>query len=91
LAIVAALGAVGAGVAIFGGGEAKPEEATAKPSEKAEVTKPAEVAEKFIEKKVEVLPDENGITAAERVKIDEILAYWYPSNWDRHSSVPGEM
>lgn len=36
-------------------------------------------------------PEVNGIPRAERAKIDEILAYWYPGSWDRHSSVPGDM
>ena len=30
------------------------------------------------------------IPVAEREKINQILAYWYPGNWDRHSSVSKE-
>jgi len=31
--------------------------------------------------------DRFGISTKQRVKINEILAYWYPGSWDRHSSV----
>ena len=87
MAIVAALGAVGAGVAIFGTGGS----GESKPADKTDEAGAAKVAEKFTEKKEEVEPEVNGIPLAEREKINQILAFWYPGNWDRHSSVPADM